>query len=273
MRLAVVVVIITPSRGRLDDNILRGKMQKMKWVYLSPHLDDAIYSCGGLIWAQTQAGQQVEVWTICAGDPPPGALSPFAEALHARWEIGEEAGKTRREEDEAAASYLGADICHLTLPDCIYRRHPVSGEALYASEEAIFGELHPAEEGVVNWLASLLVEQIPTETVVVAPLALGGHVDHRLVRAAAEQAGCVDRYYADYPYAVRSEGKVEEHVLPGWDVEFFPVSDPGFQAWEEAIARYASQLSTFWLDQTAMAEALRKFVQVSGGIRLWRLES
>jgi len=46
-----------------------------------PHFDDAVLSCGGLIWEQTQKGIPVEIWTVCAGDAPPG--SPSMLAWHA----------------------------------------------------------------------------------------------------------------------------------------------------------------------------------------------
>jgi hypothetical protein len=39
-------------------------MDAMRWIYLSPHLDDAALSAGGLIYEQTQAGIQVEIWTF-----------------------------------------------------------------------------------------------------------------------------------------------------------------------------------------------------------------
>lgn len=245
-------------------------MQNMKWIYLSPHLDDAVYSCGGLIWEQTQMGQLVDIWTVCAGDPPPGPLSPFAEALHARWGTGLNVGKVRRAEDQRAASRLGADIRHLALPDCIYRRDPVSGEALYASEKAIFGEVHPAEGAVIDWLTKVIAEQIPAETVIVAPLTVGGHVDHRLVRAAFEQSGREGRYYADYPYAGQANAKIEDRVPPRWRAEIFPVPEMGMEAWGDAVALYASQMSSFWANQAVMAAELQKYVQHTGGIRVWK---
>jgi len=40
----------------------------MRWIYISPHFDDAVLSCGGLIWEQTHKGITVEIWTVCAGD-------------------------------------------------------------------------------------------------------------------------------------------------------------------------------------------------------------
>ena len=58
----------------------------MEWIYFSPHLDDVALSCGGLAWEQSQSGSPVQVWTICAGDPPARPLSAFAEELHERWE-------------------------------------------------------------------------------------------------------------------------------------------------------------------------------------------
>ncbi|NTV35511.1 MAG: PIG-L family deacetylase, partial [Anaerolineaceae bacterium] len=74
----------------------------MHWIFLSPHFDDAVFSCGGLIYEQVQQGDQVEIWTICAGDLPEGQLSPFAEELHARWTTGRETISSRAAEDQLA---------------------------------------------------------------------------------------------------------------------------------------------------------------------------
>jgi len=248
---------------------IAGTMQRMNWIYLSPHLDDAIYSCGGLIWEQTQAGQKVDIWTVCAGDPPPGPLSPFAASLHARWKTGTHAGHVRRAEDRRAASCLGAGIRHLHLPDCIYRCHPDSGEALYPSEEAIFGEVNPVEAPILSWFSTLLKNETPPETGVVCPLTLGGHVDHRLVRLAAEQAGCISRYYADYPYVAQVDADVARRLPTGWAVEVTPISEKGLQAWADAMALYVSQMSTFWANRTGMETELRGHLQTFGGIRMW----
>ena len=144
----------------------------MDWVYFSPHLDDVALSCGGLISQQARTGEKVEIWTVCAGDPPPGSLSPFAEELHARWQTGREATASRRQEDLASCNRLSASCRHLPVPDCIYRRagldywdpsKPVdlptlNSDAgfLYPDREAIFGALHPLEAGLVRQLAGQL---------------------------------------------------------------------------------------------------------------------
>ena len=68
----------------------------MEWIFISPHLDDIALSCGGLVWELAHAGDQVSIWTICAGEPPVAPLSPFAESLHDRWQTGAEATQRRR---------------------------------------------------------------------------------------------------------------------------------------------------------------------------------
>ncbi|NTU55874.1 MAG: PIG-L family deacetylase, partial [Anaerolineales bacterium] len=49
----------------------------MRWIYLSPHLDDAVLSAGGLIYEQTRSGTPVEIWTFMCGVPSGTEFSPF----------------------------------------------------------------------------------------------------------------------------------------------------------------------------------------------------
>ncbi len=169
-------------------------------VYLSPHLDDAVLSCGGRIWQQVQAGERALVVTIFAGVPSPDApLSPFAQALHALWGLAD-AIAARREEDTAALALLQAEAVYWPYLDCIYRQAP-DGSFFCDSEETLFGEVHPAEGALIAELAgrfrALTLEQGGT---LYAPLAVGHHVDHQVVRRAV--AGIEDVvYYEDYPYA------------------------------------------------------------------------
>jgi LmbE family N-acetylglucosaminyl deacetylase len=264
----------------------------MDWIYLSPHLDDAAFSCGGLIWEQAQAsaaaqsgvaaqasvaaragiaaGEKVAIWTICAGDPP-GRLSSLAETLHARWGIpsnsGGEAIARRREEDLRACRLLGATPRHFPIPDCIYRFR--EGAPLYDSEEALFGELNPAETGLVEELSVWLAQIVPPGANLVCPLTLGGHVDHRLVRRAVEKLGRDLWYYADYPYVVR-EGAQLDDLTANLRSVLFQVSKEGRRAWEQAVATYASQISSFWENTAAMRDSLRAYLKEQGGVRLWR---
>ena len=55
-------------------------------IFISPHLDDAVLSCGGGIARLTCSGERVTVVTIFTGDQSPGEpLSTLAVRSHASW--------------------------------------------------------------------------------------------------------------------------------------------------------------------------------------------
>jgi LmbE family N-acetylglucosaminyl deacetylase len=247
----------------------------MNWIYISPHLDDVALSAGGLLWDQSQSGERVSVWTLCAGDPPPGPLSDFARTLHARWDVGRNATSQRRQEDAVSCSLMGAAYRHFEVPDCIYRRSLETGAHLYASEEALRTPLHPAESPLVRDLQRTLGAELPLKANLVCPLALGGHVDHRLARAVMEGLDRSLWYYADYPYVLEIQGESVSSMVsavtpPGWRPRIFPLTPEGVTAWEEAIAAHASQISTFWPDLGAMRQAIREYHQKMRGVPLWQ---
>lgn len=247
----------------------------MNWVYLSPHLDDIALSCGALCWQQAQENRSLElrspeIWTICAGDPPPLPLSPFAESLHARWDTGPGSTAARREEDIEACRRLGAGFRHYPIPDCIYRRVGPGAIAAYASEGAIFGPLHPAESELVDDLAAELRRSLTPQMELVCPLALGGHVDHRLTRLAAERLERPLWFYADYPYAAQTGDSLASVLPGGCEMTVFPVSGQALHAWCDAVAAHRSQISTFWPDLAAMRASIERYCSLYGGIRLWR---
>lgn len=235
-------------------------------LYLSPHLDDAVLSCGGMIHRQTQSGERVRVITICAGDAPPGPLSAFAQGLHDRWQTPANTVALRRAEDLTALASLGAEALHLAVPDCIYRG--AGGEHWYASESAIFGELHPAEEGLINQLAAQLRGLGPGR--VYAPYGLGHHVDHQLTRRAAEQAGMIYAYYEDYPYAEHTSVASADALSP----HSLALTPEAVSAKVRAIAAYTSQISSFWPDLEALDRAIYAFARRVGNgelaERVWR---
>lgn len=242
----------------------------MQWIFLSPHFDDVALSCGGMVWEQRQLGHAVEIWTICGGEPPPGPLSLFAQSLHARWEVGAEAVQERRQEDLVSCQALGATQTVFDIPDCIYRPGGESEAYYYTTEDALFGPLDEREQGLVDELAGWIKARLPEDAQLVSPLTLGGHADHRLTRAAAERLGRDLWYYADYPYVVRSENPFQEVIRLGWKSQVFPISKAGLRAWQDSIAAYQSQLSTFWADLASMRKAIEEYCLGETGVRLWR---
>lgn len=245
----------------------------MRWIYLSPHLDDAVLSAGGLIWEQVAAGDSVEIWTLCAGDPPP-PYPPFAQELHLRWGVdGAQASAMRRAEDQAACHVLGAAFRHSPLPDCIYRRLPGSDRPVIVQRDDLFAPFPEQENALVDDIAAWVQTGLPAGARLVAPLALGGHIDHRLVRAAAERLGRDLWYYPDYPYVISdplNHADLRDQLQNCRIALVEGISAAGVAAWQSAVAAYASQISTFWGSLDEMRARIAAYHQEGGGAILWQ---
>ena len=242
-------------------------------IYLSPHLDDAALSCGGQIYQQTKQGQRVLIVSLTAGDPPHEALSTYAQSLHDRWELISDAVAARRAEDIAACQILGAAWLHWDLPDCIYRFQPTTGAPFYVSDADIFGDVHPAEAGLVAELGKALAA-LPAHGQLVVPLTIGHHVDHLLTRQAAEQAVSPAHliYYEDYPYAQQGNKLAQTIGEPpsGWQPRVIPLSAAELRTKIAAIAAFKSQFSTFFTDDADLARQVTGYAAQVGGERVWQ---
>ena len=242
-------------------------------VYLSPHLDDAVFSCGGQIFMQSEAGQAVLVATLMAGEPQTDRRSMLAEYLHHNWGVtAETAVAQRRAEDEAACRRLGAEAIHFSFPDCIYRVHPQSEEPLYTSDEALFGDVEAAETYLIGDIVDAM-KGLPAAGRILAPLGIGHHVDHQLTRQAAERHFGRERliFYEDYPYVQRDPDAIEALLGPEtmWEPELIPLTAAAFRARLEAALTYHSQISVLFNNPKAMADGMKTYVESVGGERVW----
>ncbi|HXO41635.1 MAG TPA: PIG-L family deacetylase [Thermoanaerobaculia bacterium] len=237
-------------------------------IFLSPHLDDVTFSCGGQIAALTAVGEAVLVVTLAAGDPPPGPLSDLARSVHRRWGAGDVMAH-RRDEDAEACRILGCDSLHLDLPDGIYRRDSGTGRPLYETTRSLYGAVHPVDAAIVGPLSERL-DRLLQRGRLLAPLAVGGHVDHRLARAVAERwRGQAVVYYEDYPYA-EMPGALEDVLgdREEWSSEVVTLGDEALRTKVRASGAYSSQVAAgdfviFSLRQAAYAKRI-------DGERRWR---
>ncbi len=140
---------------------------------------------------------------------------------------------------------------------------------MYTSDPELFSELRLDEFHLVETLTNELIQLLPQVCELVCPLALGGHVDHRLARTAAEKLGKRMWYYADFPYSVNPEQDLGESDR-GMDHKLFPVSETGLRVWEESVSAHSSQISTFCSNTDQMRDAIRAYREPVKGIRLWQ---
>jgi LmbE family N-acetylglucosaminyl deacetylase len=255
-------------------------------IYLSPHYDDVSLSCGGAIHQHTQAGQAALVVTICAAPPPPHEpISSFAETLHRSWGSPADVVATRRVEDQTSLEILGADYLRLNFNDCIYRGHPQQERWFYNNDSELFGSIHPDDILLANQVENALLGLTPVEneTIIYAPLAVGRHVDHQIVHAAAWQLRQLGRkiaFYEDYPYvdltsryAAVGWGYTLEAALSSLEatdlqprLRFF--SEENLQAKINSVRAYASQLQMLFGSESEIEQLLRNYALLVGEGRL-----
>jgi Uncharacterized proteins, LmbE homologs len=243
----------------------------MRWIYLSPHLDDAALSAGSLIYDQTQSGIPVEIWTFMCGDPHLTEFSPFAQFLHAQWGFADaaETVRKRRIEDHNAASILGAKAVHFDFFDCIYRRGK-HGEWLY-QQINIPPQAEDAE--LPTQIASAITPRLQPDDVLVCQLSVGSHVDHVLVRQAAELLGRPLIYDIDMPYFLYKSEELEAKA-DGMTESVRRITEAGLERWLDAIVTYKSQLPTLGeaINTPEKArESIQNYWEKWGGIRLLQL--
>jgi LmbE family N-acetylglucosaminyl deacetylase len=240
-------------------------------IVVSPHLDDAVLSCGGRLAATAEAGGRARVVTLFAGDDPVDPVNPLAIELRRIWEL--EPGKVmaaRRAEDLEACRRLGVEADHRDLPEALYRTN-ADGSPLYPTLRSLYGSLSQ-EDGEATNRAEALIRELPPTDLLLAPLGVGGHVDHLLVRRAAEQSGRQVAFYEEFPYAEwkwfavsRALGRKRD-----WRPESMPLPAALLERKREAILAYRSQVPAMFRAEGRLGKQLRRHARRAGGERIWR---
>jgi LmbE family N-acetylglucosaminyl deacetylase len=255
-------------------------------LYLSPHLDDAALSCGGQIHHRAAAGERVTVVTVFAGAPL-GDPTPLGAQLHSLWGLPADPGDAlamRRAEDDAALAVLGAACVRWDLVDAVYRVAPTPGEgsaathptAVYPSLRSLYAPRSAAtsEPALLEQIVDRL-RALPPASRLYAPLGVGRHVDHVLVRTAIERAFPRDarlRFYEELPYAKRLLAVLRARGAAGpgrrWREEIVTLGPEDLDAKCRAIACYASQLGPVYRDEQDLRVQVQRALR-RGGERVW----
>ncbi|HZH14598.1 MAG TPA: PIG-L family deacetylase [Archangium sp.] len=180
-------------------------------LFLSPHLDDVAFSCGGTLARLKARGWTVALVTVFTRSVP----HPTGFALACQTDKGlppeVDYMAMRREEDRDFAALMEVDtLVWAGLPEAPHRG--------YGNAAALFTP--PREDDrigavVVERLAPLVAELRPD--LVLAPQALGSHVDHVQVARLMPTLGAWESrtlWYRDTPYAVRQPGARPDPALP-----------------------------------------------------------
>lgn len=237
-------------------------------IFLSPHFDDAVFSCGGTLGVQVSNGLRPLVITIFGGIPAADLqISPFAQQINRQMAGGQIIStpaliERRRQEDASALDFLHCDYLWLDYHDAIYRGSP----AYYTHDDQLIGgDVHPSDLWIDRQLseALLALHQRLSDTVWYAPLGIGRHIDHQIVSSAVDrltQQAAKVKLYEDFPYALR------EQALETRMQEFGGVLEPNFVEMSEmlplrieASTMYASQIQLNFGGRAAMHNTMQSY--------------
>jgi glycosyltransferase involved in cell wall biosynthesis/LmbE family N-acetylglucosaminyl deacetylase len=251
-----------PLPGRLDDVLGRGEV-----LFLSPHFDDVVLSCGGLLAASPKDRTWLVTVFTSAGD---WRLSSLTENLHRQWGTNADAYSQRQAEDTAVTTRLGIHALWLGFLEVIYR-----DSGLVALNQLFSRTLPAADMPVVDAVRERLLQLVKSfsRCTVFAPLGLGYHRDHLVVHEAARAVerivGADARffYYEDFPYsatdeAVRRRLREMGTVLRPTGVDIGATLEQRI----ELTRLYRSQIGSLFGDETKAGQALTRQA-LSRGVR------
>ncbi|WP_433292113.1 PIG-L deacetylase family protein [Pseudonocardia sp. CA-142604] len=224
------------------------------WLFLSPHLDDAVLSCGALI-AEFAPRRPITVATMfTAAGPAPHTLAAWSFMRQCAASDAATLFEDRRAEDRDVIREIGADPVHLGETDALYRRRsvPESVERLGARVPELVhryptfrfdiakGRVSRGDRTLIRQLRARVAELISqtASELVFCPVGVGRHVDHLITRAVGDVAGERTIYYSDFPYnqvAQADQAFLTRRDLMPW------TWDDGIGAKERLIRGYRTQ--------------------------------
>ncbi|AFL88673.1 putative LmbE-like protein [Terriglobus roseus DSM 18391] len=232
----------------------------MRVLVLSPHRDDAAFSCGLILHELLSAGHSVSIVNVCTVS----RYAPYAsQDSH---DVTRLVTALRMREDlvfiQTILRATGAKSDQVHLGDLAWQDLPIR----WGTEDA--HSLSPADlrQDEVQSLARSFAS-LPFTDLVLAPMALGGHIDHRLVYEAARHTFSSARllFYEDLPYACRmSADKRENSALsPGQVLQeaWFPLEPASAASKRDYAMCYPSQIAVDVSDEMqtyAMAHSGRE---------------
>ncbi|WIG16336.1 PIG-L deacetylase family protein [Kocuria rosea] len=232
------------------------------WLFLSPHLDDAVLSCAALMDSYA-ARRDISVATLFTE----AELPPHTRATRAF--LGQCSGddafalfEDRRSEDRIVLAELGVSHRHLGASDALFRQRRRLKAALGPLGRALpelfhlyptyrfdiaLGRISRADRSLIERLrnnVSQLVDQTEAD-LLFCPVGVGRHVDHLITRLVGSEFPEKVVYYSDFPYnqfADPESAFLQKHQLVAWNWDVDPVRK------HHHISQYASQAPALFPD-------------------------
>src|SRR3989344_2696879 len=197
--------------------------KKIPVVFLSPHMDDAILSCGALI---TNLNKKTEIKIINVFTTVSEKLeTKFARKFVAAcgYKDSQKLFKDRKREEKKLFNKLGLKSTYLDFIDAAWRKKPESTSVkiasiinpefihIYSKEVAVFsGIVSRIDKDTMIRVERKLLKLVgKIKAVIFCPIGRGRHVDHIIIREICRKNFKNVVYWSDFPYSINSQVDID----------------------------------------------------------------
>lgn len=196
---------------------------KIPVFFVSPHLDDAVFSATNLI---LKLKNKTKVTVINVMTESNGFKSTFSAMKFVKtcgYTNAEDLFEDRRKEDTKIYNFIGVKKIDLGLVDATWRLKNLKNNILKILSNILpeLVHIYPTfrmhvhgrgishnDDGLRLDLKNKLDKLIPKNAIIFCPLSLGDHVDHVLVRNVVDGLDRTIAYWTDYPYLLENDVKI-----------------------------------------------------------------
>lgn len=208
------------------DNILVGK----RCYFISPHLDDAVFSAGALLYELAKKTRVVVINVFTEGGNRPYTYSIKRYLQLCGYTDVKRLFEDRKKEDSEVMSVLGVDYHNLALPEAPYRKLDASDLSLLRKIpgslipefkhsyptyrwHVVKGRMAESDKSVVATIENAIsgIIERPDESYLFCPLGVGDHVDHIILRDLCTNEFNNIVYWQDTPYD-DANGKAQDYI-------------------------------------------------------------
>lgn len=206
--------------------------EKGRVVFVSPHYDDAVGSCGGWISHLIDNDIVPTILTIFGKKYDENKSSKLIQTIQNKWKSED----VRERENMKACDILRCEYKNYDNFECIYRK--CNDEFLYPNIGDEFDKLHPNDLELINELHIKIKTDFDWPRVFYFPASIGHQVDHVIVNEVGKRLlhdGYNVLFYQDFTY----EGAIPDEYVENT----YALSNDVFLKKIEAINAYESQVS------------------------------
>ena len=160
---------------------------------------------------------------------------------------------------------LGTLWRHFRWHDAVYRR---GRDERFLYQSCSQDSWDCDDDPLVRELRAVLRKSLSMDDILLVPLAIGSHIDHRIVRHAAEQVSRSQLlYYPDIPYQQRFPDEATL-LATGLRPLRYAVSELQADLWVQAVQAYRSQIAMLEGAVGSLPSLIKEYA-ASGQMTLW----